>query len=224
MKNWSIAIVFGVIASLIGSCKTDPFNCKSEEVGDVSLSQESRLFFPAINVSTVTFENAAGAQRTYTVRKQDLRVALHVEKLCEGTNLTTHYYYMSGDVSQYVLSSGTDSFQIQLAMATAQVKSKKDTAFYEQLAVVHLEKNSGAELTRITSERGNASKIPQSDKDAQVFTYVQDTILNGRPYQDVYYGQKIQGSAADSKTNLFIAKGRGIIGYADDAGVVWLKN
>jgi hypothetical protein len=223
MKIWSIAML--AMSSLIVSdaCKRDPFNCKSEEVGEVFLSPESKQFFPNLTVKSMVFRSAAGTERSYAVTKKDFRAPLNVEKLCEGTNLSTHYYFMSGDVIQYEIKSATDSFQIQQAVASARLKTKKDTAFYEYIYALHLQNNAGSEVSRITSTRGNDSQISQTDKDGQIYTYVQDTILNGIPFQDVYYGRKISGTAASSKAGVFIAKGRGLIAFTDDAGVNWVK-
>jgi hypothetical protein len=206
-------------------CKKDPVNCKDEKVGDVYFSAESKAWFPEMVGTTIIFENAQGQSKTYQLTKNESRVPLNVEKLCESFNLSTHFRYMLGDHKQYVLRTASDSIIIQLSMISCALKGKKDTCFYDHLSVLRLEQNAGVECSRIISFRGHAtSEIPQTDLDAQIGRFVGDTTLLGKPFTNVWAGRLIGGSPTTSPQQIYLAQGKGVVGFVDDSGALWLKN
>ncbi len=205
-------------------CKKDPFNCKDELVGETYLSDESKQFFPAINAQVLKFENANGQTRDYAVEKTEFRTKLNVEKLCESFNLSTHYRYMHGDRIIYKLRGPEDSTEISLMTVSYALKNRKDTCFYDHLSVTRFEQLSGVELLKIVSFRGRAeSQIPQSDLDAQFARFVGDTTFHGVPYQKVYAGRLVSGSAPSSPQNLYVAQGKGLVAFRDDSGMLWRR-
>jgi hypothetical protein len=227
MKNTSLLLyaILLALTSCFPFCKKDPVNCKDETVGDVYFSAQAKAFFPEINGAQMVFENAQGLTRSYTVMRTTLRIPLHIEKLCESFDLSTHYRNMNGDAVLYKLRALTDSMEIQMNQVSGGLGGKKDTIFYDHLSVIYLAEMSGAEWTKIIATRGNDTKIPSSDIAAQSAQSIGDVTLAGKSFTKVWSGRLISGSPMTAKHQIYVAEGRGLVGFTDPMGVEWaIKN
>jgi hypothetical protein len=209
------------ISSLLPhACKRDPFNCKDDKVGDVYLSEESKAFFPAITDPKIRFENEQGGSKEYVVITTKSRIPLHVKKLCEGLDLSTHYEFMDGDKIEYKLLAPSDSFLINVTMLSAALVSRKDTVFYDFLDLTHFENMSGSSMGLVASKRG---QITVDSTIIQTAVWVGDTIVHGKSFSGVYKGVLFGGANPADKQNVYIAKSKGMIGFRDNVGIFWLK-
>ena len=219
-----LAILFlTALATFTPFCKKDPVNCQDEKVGDVYFSQEGLSFFAAETSQSLNYVNPIGELRAYAITQKSKRIPLHIEKLCESFNLSTHYRYYDGDWMSAIYRSGSDSILMEMSMVSCSLEGKKDTAFYEHLSILHFDGTGGAELTKIISTRGNESKIPQVDSDAQHARFIGDTTLLQTNFKNVYTGSVVSGSPTNAPHQIFFSAGIGLVGFTDASGTIWVK-
>jgi hypothetical protein len=225
MKKIVFSLLVGGLMAF-WACKSDPINCTDDKVGNVFFDKKAKDFCPLDGTEKLIFENVTGDEITLTCpAPRMLRVPVNAEKLCDGTDLRTHYSYYEGDVLVLRFSTADQAYNLEFQLVTTnpEVKNLQDTALIDVFSAVFFRYNTGASVSLIASDRGNGTRISDVIKADYTFgRFVGDTTLNGRALTDVWIGKIFDQTPVGEKTQVFAKSGSPVIGFSDAEGNIWL--
>ncbi|MEY3239801.1 MAG: hypothetical protein RIR11_1239 [Bacteroidota bacterium] len=220
---------FALIALLFAQCARP---CpKDIEIGVISIGSTTKTFLPAAQeTKTMTFKNSDGTQLVFqsTFFKGDHTYDLPVETLCERGDFLdktsqTVFFVVKSKRWEYETADKNYTLSLDLNLnPIGEYGDRKDTVFYEQVAVWGQKINNPTRVGRISilsDERGNAAKITDLQRqNANFYQIIADTTLNGRQIKNAYV------PVNDGTQSLFIfyTKAKGIEAFTTDTEV-WTR-
>jgi hypothetical protein len=220
MKNALIFTFFIAVSVQIG-CRRDPINCQDDQVGTVEMTQTSKNFLPVTAASKLTFFDENGNKMLFQCTS-DCVVGtgkVNVEKLCDGTDLQTHFEFLQSDVQKNLKFATNSSIapvtlDMNQGISNAFVKKRDETALYEYFyASFYDGTTSGAQINLMTDSRNTPANLLTEVTDNLLFRNVGDTVILGKNFTDVVAGIQFEGTPATAKTAFFYAKNKGIVAF-----------
>ncbi len=230
MKFQSTATVVAIAALGLffaqAACKSDPFNCKDEKQGSVVFEQKTKDFYPLNGSETLVFKSAAGAEMTFNCDSPKIeRYPVHVERLCQSTNLQDHFGYFDADSETFAYKSNSSiapiSFEIKLMTANAILKNKNETALFDHFSCTLFDGAGGSEIIVLVSDRGTDAALLAEISDNQKFGFFAQKEIGGKNYTDIYVGKPIFGTPPDSKLTVYFQKNVGVVAFSLADGTVF---
>jgi hypothetical protein len=204
---------------------------KDIEIGAIMIGSTTKAFLPASQeTKTMTFKNSDGAQLVFqsTFFNGNYTYNLPVETLCERGEFLdktsqTVFFVVQSERWEYETNDKNYTLSLDLDLdAIGQYGNRKDTVFYEKVAVWGQKINNPTRVGRIailSDERGNSAKITDLQRqNANLYQIIADTTLNGRKIKNAYV------PVNDGSQSLFIfyTKANGIEAFTTDTEV-WTR-
>jgi hypothetical protein len=224
--NNTILLLLFVAAISLYTCKTDPFNCEGEDLGNITFDGETLLFFPYDGSERLIYRDSANVEISLTCTSpSNLRAPVNVEKLCESFDKNTYYKYYSSDAIRYIYRSQDGLFNIEFQVTTVspELRGAQDTAFLDVVSTIFFTGTIGASASVISSERNNSDKFTDAIRsDYSFHRVVGDTTINGRALTGLYEGKRFLGAQAGNKTSIFVKKGAPAAVIVESNGRTWV--
>ena len=198
---------------------------KDIEIGTITIGSTTNAFLPASQATkTMTFKNSDGTQLVFqsTFANGSHTYNLPVETLCERGDFLdktsqTVFFVVQSKRWEYETSDKNYTLSVDLDLdQIGQYGNRKDTIFYEKVAVWGQKINNPTRVGRIailSDERGNSAKITDVQRqNANFYQIIADTTLNGRQIKNAYV------PVNDGSQSLFIfyTKANGIEAFTTD--------
>ena len=198
---------------------------KDIEIGTITIGSTTNAFLPASQATkTMTFKNSDGTQLVFqsTFANGSHTYNLPVETLCERGDFLdktsqTVFFVVQSKRWEYETSDKNYTLSVDIDLdQIGQYGDRKDTIFYEKVAVWGQKINNPTRVGRIailSDERGNSAKITDVQRqNANFYQIIADTTLNGRQIKNAYV------PVNDGSQSLFIfyTKANGIEAFTTD--------
>ena len=198
---------------------------KDIEIGTITIGSTTNAFLPASQATkTMTFKNSDGTQLVFqsTFANGSHTYNLPVETLCERGDFLdktsqTVFFVVQSKRWEYETSDKNYTLSVDLDLdQIGQYGNRKDTIFYEKVAVWGQKINNPTRVGRIailSDERGNSAKITDVQRqNANFYQIIADTTLSGRQIKNAYV------PVNDGSQSLFIfyTKANGIEAFTTD--------
>ena len=204
---------------------------KDIEIGTITIGSTTNAFLPASQATkTMTFKNSDGTQLVFqsTFANGSHTYNLPVETLCERGDFLdktsqTVFFVVQSKRWEYETSDKNYTLSVDLDLdQIGQYGNRKDTIFYEKVAVWGQKINNPTRVGRIailSDERGNSAKITDVQRqNANFYQIIADTTLSGRQIKNAYV------PVNDGSQSLFIfyTKANGIEAFTTDTEI-WTR-
>ena len=204
---------------------------KDIEIGAIMIGDKTKAFLPASQeTKTMTFKNSDGTQLVFqsTFFNGNHTYNLPVETLCERGEFLdktsqTVFFVVQSKRWEYETSDKNYTLSVDLDLdAIGQYGDRKDTVFYEKVAVWGQKINNPTRVGRIailSDERGNSAKITDLQRqNANLYQIITDTTLNGRQIKNAY----VPVNNGSQSLFIFYTKANGIEAFTTDTEV-WTR-
>ena len=196
----STVIAIFIINGCSESCPDDV------DLGDLSLSETSILFYPSELPSTVVFIDEENMEREYSIEESTGEIHLNYELLC-STEYDKQSSYYIGAYKRAQYTSERERFFIELSFTTDHY-AHSDEGFNEVFLIYRQEEiGEGSHLELEFSNRGN----PSHDG----YEFHANISLNGVSFSKVYESNDNDGYV------YYYAQGIGVIAV-EEGGHLWV--
>lgn len=224
----AVFLAVSILIFINPGCKKDPVNCQDEKIGDIFFTKNTADFLPLTGNEKLVFKDATGTEMRFQCNAPAVgRFHCNVEKLCEGLDLSTHFKYLESDTKNLYFQTPSSiapvNFTLTTTLNNAILKTKDETALFENFACTFFDGTAGGSLINIIlDQRGSDPLLLKNLLDAESYRTIADTTILGKQFTELFVGKPISGTPASSKSVVFYQKNKGIAAFSLSDGRVWV--